>query len=108
MAVTTPTSHSAGLLFHAPDRISSFDQNPDSGGTAEMVSHPMMKQADVIGQVLAERAHASHVLLVVEPVDHRAGREEQQRLEEGVGDHVEHRGHVAPASRRPGTCTRAG
>ena len=63
--MTTPTTHSAGLLPHAPDRISSFDQKPDSGGTPAMASQPMMKRADGDRQVLAERAHAPHVLLVV-------------------------------------------
>ena len=41
------------------------------------------------GHEHAQQAHAAHVLLVVHPVDDRAGPEEQQRLEEGVRDHVE-------------------
>ncbi len=43
---------------------------------------------------LGELAHLAHVLLVVHAVDDRARPEEQQRLEEGVRDHVEHGGHV--------------
>src|SRR5258708_2015675 len=34
------------------------------------------------GHQLAQRTHEAHVLLVVHAVDHRAGAEEQQRLEE--------------------------
>src|SRR6185503_7869617 len=44
------------------------------------------------GHVLPERAHASHVLLVMHAVDDRSGTEEEQRLEERVRDHVEDRG----------------
>ena len=40
---------------------------------------------------LCEPAHAAHVLLMVHAVDNRTGTEEQQRLEEGVGEEVEHR-----------------
>ena len=46
------------------------------------------------GHELAEPSHAPHVLLAVQAVDHRAGTEEQERLEERVGDHVENGGDV--------------
>ncbi len=51
-------------------------------------------------QVLAQTAHAAHVLLTVQSVDDRACPEEEQRLEEGVGDHVEDGGDVGAASDR--------
>ena len=57
--------------------MSSFDQNPEKGGTPEMASQATMKQPAVIGHDLAQRAHAADVLLVVHAVDDRAGPEEQ-------------------------------
>ncbi len=44
--------------------------------------------------------HLLHVLLLVHSVDHRSGTEEEQRLEEGVRHHVEHRRRVGPHTQR--------
>src|SRR5699024_4832259 len=44
--------------------------------------------------VLAQVAETAHVDLVVHPVHHRAGAEEQAGLEEAVGDQVEDRERV--------------
>ena len=46
------------------------------------------------GDALAQAAHLAHVLLAGERVDDGAGGEEEQRLEEGVGDEVEDAGGV--------------
>ena len=46
------------------------------------------------GDALAEAAHEAHVLLAREGVDDGAGGEEEERLEEGVGEEVEDGGRV--------------
>ena len=46
------------------------------------------------GDALAQAAHVAHVLLAGEGVDDGAGGEEEQRLEEGVGQEMEDAGRV--------------
>ena len=55
----------------------------------------------VIGIYLAQSAHVAHVLFTAERVDHGAGAEEEQRLEEGVRHQVEDAGgkRAAPQAR---------
>jgi hypothetical protein len=47
-------------------------------------------------QQLVDAAHIAHVLLVMQAVNDRACAEEQQRLEEGVREQVEHRRRIGP------------
>ena len=50
--------------------------------------------------LVLEAAHAPHVLLAAHGVDHGAGAEEEQRLEEGVGEQVEDRDPVGADAER--------
>ena len=58
-----------------------------------MASQPTMNVIEVIGRYLRSLPVEPHVLLVAHRRDDGSGTEEQQGLEEGVGDHVEHAGH---------------
>ena len=49
IAAISPRTYSAPLLGNANSRISSFDQNPASGGTPAIASHPTMNVAAVTG-----------------------------------------------------------
>ncbi len=51
-----------------------------------MAKTPVVMVQKVIGMRLCEAAHVAHVLLAGEGVDDGAGGEEEQGLEEGVGD----------------------
>ena len=83
-------------------------RSPENGGTPAIGQPADDERGRRDRHELAQAAHAAHVLLAVHAVDDRAGPEEQQRLEEGVGDHVEDGGHVGARPPPPGTCSRAG
>ncbi len=53
-----------------------------------------------LGDLVPQPAVVAHVLLVVHRGDDRAGAEEQHRLEEGVGEEVEHRRRIGADARR--------
>ena len=70
-----------------PARIASFVKKPGSGQTPARASVPTTNGSHVHGQA-PQAAHAEHVV-GAEHVDHRAGAEEEQRLEDAV-DHQVH------------------
>ena len=71
-----------------------MEKKPAKGGMPAMAKTPSGHGPEGDGDALAQAAHVAHVLLAAERVDDGAGGEEEQRLEEGVGDQVEDAGGV--------------
>ncbi len=59
-----------------------------------MAMTPIVMCPEGDGDALAQAAHVAHVLLAGERVDDGAGGEEEERLEEGVGEEMEDPGGV--------------
>ena len=77
--------------------IGSFEKKPENGKMPTSASEPTRNTHFVHG-IAAEPAHAADVLLARERVDDDPGREEEQRLEEGVRHQVEHPEAYAPVA----------
>ena len=73
----------------AASRISSLLKKPAEAGDAGDGERADEHRPIGDGDLLAQAAHVAHVLLAAHGVDHAAGREEEQALEEGVGHQVE-------------------
>ena len=65
-------------------------KKPENGGTPAIASAATSMVRKVIGMRVRSPPIFAHVLLAAEAVDHAAGAEEEERLEEGVGHQVEH------------------
>ena len=82
--------------------IGSFEKKPENGGMPTSDECADQEDGVRLRHQLSEAAHLADVLLARERVDDDAGREEEQRLEEGVRHQVEHRvwhKHRCPAPR---------
>ena len=83
----------------AAARISSLEKKPESGMTPDDRQRRDQHEREGPRHGLPEPAHVAHVLRVgvsvrgvigvMHRVDHAAGAEEEQRLEEGVGHQME-------------------
>ena len=79
----------------AASMIASFEKKPAVSGKPVSASVPIDHHPEGEGNFLREAAHLAHVLLVMHGVDDRARAEEQQRLEEGMGEEMENAERIA-------------
>ena len=70
-------------------RMSSFESQPENGGTPDSARPPIDEAANVNGIALRKPLIRSSDCVAAHRADHRAGRHEQQRLEERVRHQVE-------------------
>ena len=76
-------------------------KNPENGGTPAMATAAQSMVQKVTGIFLRRPPMLRMSCSPRERVNHAAGAEEEQRLEEGVGHHVEDAGRERAARRRP-------
>ena len=87
-----PSSQSAKICVRpglAASRISSLLKKPANPGIPAMASVAIEHRPIGDGNFFAQAAHFRHVLLAAHGVDHAAGGQEEQALEESVGHQVE-------------------
>jgi hypothetical protein len=81
--------------------MASFEKKPAKPGNAGDGQRRDQHGAEGRLDLAVQRAHVLHLLLAAHGVNHRAGSEEEQRLEERVGEDVEDaRGKCSDAERQ--------
>ena len=79
-----------GVLRQESGEADMRQRNADAGDRQRADHHRPEGQRDL----LAKAPVVPHVLLLVHCMDHRTGAQEQHRLEEGMGEQVEHRHRI--------------
>jgi hypothetical protein len=89
-------------LWPAVGRLDDGVLGEIAGGQREAGERERADHHAPVGErdLVLQPAHVADVLLVVHRHDHRAGAEEQKRLEEGVGEQVEHADRIGADAHR--------
>ncbi len=90
--------HPAGRIGHLEDHVLGIVAGEDREAGQRQAADPHHHIGGL--DVLPQAAHVAHVLLAADGMDHRAGAEEQQGLEEGMGEQVEDRGRIGRDAQR--------